>query len=388
MGSPATAPKNLGGPRRNIGAGKAQKSDTDTSTAAPVPTPGLAQPSLPFQIHLPIGYQQWFSQSPNQKKDAADSKAATSGLGAVTPELLLPGFATMFPDPAKASALGSAVAAATSASLAEPLPNNPAARTKAASENSNGSTSTSKTSAGEGGPAAPAELAFAAKVRPVQATNQPEQNASRGSSEQSTLLGTSGIKKAEIEEIEKEPAPGSNSLPNPQSLAANFDRGSEPPPAASPAQAAAPVQHAEAPAPAESAAKSVQPLKELSMQVSEPHQQKVEVRMVDQAGELRVSVHTGDSDLVHGLRQGLPELVGKLEDTGFKAETWRPAESAGPAAPTAETKNASNNSRNDDSQSQSGWSQQQSGGQRNQNQSNRPRWVEEMESSLSGGTER
>lgn len=135
---------------------------------------------------------------------------------------------------------------------------------------------------------------------------------------------------------------------------------------------------------AESQPKPAQALKDISFQVTQSSSQKVQVRLVEQSGELRVAVHSGDSDLAHGLRQGLPDLIGRLQETGFRTEAWRPS-SAGPVTgPTPETRSSDNHSSSGDSQSQSGWSQQDRG-QQNQNHSNRPRWVEELESSLTSG---
>jgi hypothetical protein len=134
------------------------------------------------------------------------------------------------------------------------------------------------------------------------------------------------------------------------------------------------------------APKLLTPLKEISLQVSNPGSENVDVRVVQQAGEVRVAVHTGDSDLAHGLRQGLSDLVGRLEENGYRAETWRPVSVAAPVGSTSESGQTAGNSRNADSQSQPGWSQQDSG-RRNQNQSNQPRWVEELESSMPAGGE-
>jgi len=50
----------------------------------------------------------------------------------------------------------------------------------------------------------------------------------------------------------------------------------------------------------------------------------VDIRMAERAGEIRVMVHTPDHDLANSLRNDLPDLVGKLRQNGFQAETWRP----------------------------------------------------------------
>jgi len=125
-----------------------------------------------------------------------------------------------------------------------------------------------------------------------------------------------------------------------------------------------------------------QPLKDLSLEMAQPGAQKVEVRLFQQSGELRVAVRTGDSELAHGLRQSLPELVGRLEENGFHTETWRPGVPATPGAEhVVETRSASasGSSQSGDPQSRSG--SQQQNGHRPRQQSNRPDWVEELESS-------
>jgi hypothetical protein len=55
----------------------------------------------------------------------------------------------------------------------------------------------------------------------------------------------------------------------------------------------------------------------------------VDIRMAERAGEIRVTVHTPDRDLADSLRADLPDLVGKLRQSGFQAEAWRPAATAG-----------------------------------------------------------
>jgi hypothetical protein len=106
--------------------------------------------------------------------------------------------------------------------------------------------------------------------------------------------------------------------------------------------------------------------------------------VVEREGELHVAVRTGDADLAHGLRQGLPELVDHLDQGGFRTEAWRPSGVVSAPEPPSQAQSRSSDSRNPDSQSQSGWSQQERG-QRDQNQSNRPKWVEELEGNLAGG---
>ena len=126
-------------------------------------------------------------------------------------------------------------------------------------------------------------------------------------------------------------------------------------------------------------------LKDISIQVSATGAETVQLRLVQQSGELHVAVRTGDVEMAHGLQQGLPDLVSKLQDNGYRAESWRPVEASTPGVATAaQTQTSSNHSHQGDAGTSSGWSQQQ-GGQRNRNQSDQPRWVEDLESSLNGG---
>jgi hypothetical protein len=137
----------------------------------------------------------------------------------------------------------------------------------------------------------------------------------------------------------------------------------------------------------EGAPKTATPLKDLSVQVKQPNQESVELRVVEREGEIHVAVRTGDADLAHGLRQGLPELVDRLDQGGFRSEAWRPSGVVSAPEPSSQAQSKSSESRNPDSQSQPGWSQQERG-QRDHNQSNRPKWVEELEGNLAGGGER
>lgn len=50
----------------------------------------------------------------------------------------------------------------------------------------------------------------------------------------------------------------------------------------------------------------------------------VDLRLADRAGEIRVTAHTADRDLAASLRSELPDLVGRLRQSGFHAEAWRP----------------------------------------------------------------
>jgi hypothetical protein len=61
--------------------------------------------------------------------------------------------------------------------------------------------------------------------------------------------------------------------------------------------------------------------------------QRVEVRLEERAGEVRVSVRTPDGALADTLRDHLPALSARLEQSGFRADQWRAADAAGGTRP-------------------------------------------------------
>ena len=147
-----------------------------------------------------------------------------------------------------------------------------------------------------------------------------------------------------------------------------------PPPQAAPSAPSAPSNPVEAKILEGPPKPAAVPLKDISLQVAQPGDQKVEVRVVQQSGELRVAVRTGDSDLAHGLQQGLSDLVGRLQETGYRAEAWRPGGSAVQSGVVFESRSSPGGSQKGDPQSYSSGSQQQPG-ERRQNHSQRPAWV-------------
>jgi hypothetical protein len=162
------------------------------------------------------------------------------------------------------------------------------------------------------------------------------------------------------------------------------------PPASAPEAPVATVASAEstnlAQAAGEPQIKPSEPLKQLSIQVGDARQERVQLRVVEQAGQLQVAVRSASPELTQGLRQGLSDLVGRLDQSGFHAEAWRPGGTAGAVQGPAETRQENTQAQSDGSQGQPG-SSQQGRQQGNPNQSPRPQWVEELEGSFAGGGE-
>jgi hypothetical protein len=232
------------------------------------------------------------------------------------------------------------------------------------------------------GPSEPTqEMAFATRVQPAQNSNHSTLPAEMASS--SAVASASKKIVPAADDVDAAPA-GTRAVL--AATTAAIERDTQPATTSAPAAQGAPAAHrTEAPAlPADNVAKPSAPLKDISLQVNQPGKGPVDVRVVQQGSEVRVSVHSADASLNSGLRQGLSELQSRLEETGYRSEMWRPGAAAAPvtAAPSAQA--STNHSRGGDGQPQQQGGSQQEGGRRNPNQSNQPRWVEEMESSLGG----
>ena len=125
--------------------------------------------------------------------------------------------------------------------------------------------------------------------------------------------------------------------------------------------------------------KPAEPLKQISIQVGQAQQERVELRVVERAGELQVAVRSTNPEVAQGLRQGISELVGRLEQSGFRAEAWRPGGVVTAVEASAEARGKSTEFRHGGSGEQPSNGSQQRGQQGNPHRA-RPQWVEEMES--------
>jgi hypothetical protein len=124
-------------------------------------------------------------------------------------------------------------------------------------------------------------------------------------------------------------------------------------------------------------------VRDISLKLTNNDQSSVQVHLSERAGELHVSVRTPDAGLTRGLREGLSDLVGRLEESGYRAETWRPSDSAS----TAQDQGRENPSQQHSSQQNAGGSgadsrQQQNPRDQQQPGAQTPEWVGELESSL------
>ena len=80
---------------------------------------------------------------------------------------------------------------------------------------------------------------------------------------------------------------------------------------------------------------------DIRLELSGSGERRVEVRVTERAGEVRVAVRTPDQQLAGSLRENLPTLSSKLNDSGFRAEAWHPASTGGEWRRSAETNHGS-----------------------------------------------
>jgi hypothetical protein len=124
----------------------------------------------------------------------------------------------------------------------------------------------------------------------------------------------------------------------------------------------------------------------ITVRVTDASDQRVDLKITDRAGELKVAVRSADPNLAGSLRENLGDLVHRLEQNGLRAETWQPAQS--PSDGPRQMRQTEGESFNGD---HSGQQQQQSGDGRDRRQQDRPQraaWLEEFESSFTPDSER
>jgi hypothetical protein len=114
---------------------------------------------------------------------------------------------------------------------------------------------------------------------------------------------------------------------------------------------------------------------DITVRIPDASERAVDVRFVERGGEIHVSVRSGDAETAQTLRSGLNDFVGKMDHAGIRAEVWRPG---------ADASSPQNNSQNQsDQRDQRGSGRNQSGSpdrdDRDQQQSNKPKWVEALE---------
>jgi hypothetical protein len=115
---------------------------------------------------------------------------------------------------------------------------------------------------------------------------------------------------------------------------------------------------------------------DITIRIPDATEQGTAVRFVERGGEVHVSVRTGDAEMAQTLRGGLNDLANRLQDGGLRAEVWQPGSDASSSHDDRHHPFANPDGSNGNSQSSGSHSEQESQKQ------NKPRWVEELESSI------
>jgi hypothetical protein len=134
-----------------------------------------------------------------------------------------------------------------------------------------------------------------------------------------------------------------------------------------------------------------QPMREIYLRLGDTASNSVDIQMVERAGHVQVAVRTPDQELTKSLQTNLGELVGRLEQKGYKTETWVPAATLHPTAALSESGSSSGHSQDRPGHSSS-WDggQQQRQEQQESGRRQQARWMTQLEQTLNGeeaGTE-
>jgi hypothetical protein len=129
-----------------------------------------------------------------------------------------------------------------------------------------------------------------------------------------------------------------------------------------------------------------QPARNISLKLTGPDSTRVDLQLTERAGRMQIAVRTPDHALAKSMQTDLSELVGRLENRGFKAEAWIPASGRHAEAAAAVHQSSQANSQNHPGRHSGGWGsgpQQQRHDQNESNQRQQARWKAQLEETTS-----
>ncbi len=118
-------------------------------------------------------------------------------------------------------------------------------------------------------------------------------------------------------------------------------------------------------------------VRDVRLQVAGADNQRVDVRVMDRGGELRVSVRADDPSLVRSLQDNVADLSTRLDQAHFRSEVWTPRTQA-----IEQTDSASTNGRT--FSNGSGASEGDGRGQQQNGRQQQPAWVDDFDEGPTG----
>ena len=128
---------------------------------------------------------------------------------------------------------------------------------------------------------------------------------------------------------------------------------------------------------------STHPIRDVSLRLSTPASGHVDVQLSERAGRVQVAVRTPDQELSKNLQTNLGELVGRLEEKGYRTEAWVPGNVAHAATTLRDASGSANSQSPPGNSGSQGGFQNDRQGQRESNQRSPQRWKAELEETLS-----
>jgi len=206
---------------------------------------------------------------------------------------------------------------------------------------------------------------------PQQQTSTP--TAAVPQSQPSDLITPAAAVSNHPEQQDQKPAPEQHTTNPTESLIAAPTE-STPAPASEthPAHTAQPATPAPAPEiEPKPAAPTTEPLRNMHIQLTGDNNQRVNVHLMDRGGELRLSVKSADPALAQTMQEHMPELTSRLDQQRYRTEVWMPKETASSTSSNSNSTSSGFSNPGDGNP----------GGRQNgqQQQQNRPEWLEELE---------
>lgn len=124
----------------------------------------------------------------------------------------------------------------------------------------------------------------------------------------------------------------------------------------------------------------------ISLKLTGPDSTRVDLQLTERAGRMQIAVRTPDHALAKSMQTDLSELVGRLENRGFKAEAWIPTSGRHAEAAGAVQQSSQANSQNHPGRHSGGSGsgpQQQRHDQNESSQRQQARWKAQLEETTS-----